>query len=103
MIEDGVFFGIREGEELVAVAGTHLVAPAEGVGAVGNIYTRRDRRGRGLAARATTAVANELLRRNVRTVALNVSKKNATAIRLYERLGFEKYCLFLEGLAELRT
>src|SRR5262249_20219270 len=42
MVAEGVFFGIREATGLVAAAGTHLVIPAEGVAAIGNIYTRRD-------------------------------------------------------------
>ena len=100
MVENGVFFGAHEGGELVAVAGTHLVAPEEGVGAIGNVYTRRDRRGRGYAGRLTGAVAAELLRQKVRLVALNVIRANAAAIRVYERLGFAAYCEFVEGLAE---
>ena len=102
MVREGTFFGVREGEELVAAAGTHLVVPAEGVGAIGNIYTRRDRRGRGLATRLTGAVATELQRLGLRTVALNVNQGNAAAIRVYERLGFVRYCAFREGLAALR-
>ena len=54
MVTDGVFFGVYEGEALVAAAGTHLVSREEGAAAIGNIYTRRDRRGRGLG-RAVTA------------------------------------------------
>ena len=100
MLEEGVFFGIREGEDLVTVAGTHLVAQEEGVAAIGNIYTRRDRRGFGLGARVTSAVVSELLRLNVQTVALNADQQNVTAVRLYERLGFVKYCHFCEGLAQ---
>jgi ribosomal protein S18 acetylase RimI-like enzyme len=99
MLEQGVFFGIREGEELVAAAGTHLAVPAEGVGAIGNVYTRRDRRGRGLAARVTSAVAGELLRMGLETVALNVSQANPAAQRVYEPLGFQCYCEFYEGVA----
>jgi ribosomal protein S18 acetylase RimI-like enzyme len=99
MLEDGVFFGLREGADLVAVAGTHLVEPAEGVAAVGNVYTRRDRRGRGLATLLTGAVAQELLARGLRTIALNVAQDNAAAIRVYERLGFVCHCPFVEGLA----
>lgn len=99
MIEQGVFFGIWEGEVLAAAAGTHLVAPSEGVGAVGNVYTRRDWRGRGLARRVTSAVAAELLRMGLRTVALNVNQRNAAAIRVYEHLGFRRYCAFYEGVA----
>lgn len=99
MLGEGVFFGVWEGGELTAAAGTHLVVPEEGVAAVGNIYTRRDRRGRGLATRVTNAVTAELVASGLRTIALNVNQRNATAIRVYERLGFARYCAFKEGVA----
>jgi ribosomal protein S18 acetylase RimI-like enzyme len=99
MLARGVFFGIYEGEELMTSAGTHLVAPAESVGAVGNVYTRRDRRGRGLAARVTSAVTAALLEMRLRTVALNVNQRNAPAIRVYDGLGYRRYCPFYEGVA----
>ncbi len=99
MLDDGIFFGIYEDGELVTAAGTHLVAPTVGVGAIGNVYSRRDRRGRGLAARVTAAVTAELLRLNLQTVVLNVSQRNEAALRVYERLGFRRYCAFYEGLA----
>src|SRR5262249_8365010 len=50
MLEHGVYYGIREGADLVAAAGTHIVGLSLGAGAVGNVYTRRDRRGRGYGA-----------------------------------------------------
>lgn len=99
MIEPGVYYGIWEADTLVAAAGTHLVATLESVGAVGNVYTRRDRRRRGLGWRVTSAVAAELLRMGLRTVALNVSQRNSAALGVYERLGFARYCAFYEGLA----
>jgi ribosomal protein S18 acetylase RimI-like enzyme len=99
MLEQGVYCGIREGDELASAAGTHVLAPPEGVAAIGNVYTRRDRRGRGLAAQATGAVAAELLRRGIGTIALNVDQRNGAAYRVYERLGFRRYCEFREGLA----
>jgi GNAT superfamily N-acetyltransferase len=102
MLDAGVYFGAWEANELVAAAGTHLVEPAEGVAAIGNVYTRRDRRGLGLAGRLTGAVAAELLRRELRTVALNVNQGNGPAIRVYQRLGFARYCDFVEGLAVRR-
>jgi predicted GNAT family acetyltransferase len=102
MLAEGVYFGVREGSELVAAAGTHLVVPGEGVAAIGNVYTRRDRRGRGLAGRLTGTVAVELVGRGLRTVALNVNQNNATALGVYERLGFVRYCAFVEGLAVRR-
>jgi ribosomal protein S18 acetylase RimI-like enzyme len=101
MVEQGVFYGVYEGQDLVAAAGTHLVVPAEGVAAVGNVYTRRDRRGRGLATQVTGAVVAELERTQPSQgiITLNVKQANATAVRIYERLGFERYCGYYEGLA----
>ena len=100
MVRDGVFFGAREGDELINVAGTHLVAVEEGVGAIGNVYTRQDRRGRGLAGQATSAVVTELLRLGVTVIALNVYQSNVAAIQVYERLGFRRHCEFVEGIIE---
>jgi ribosomal protein S18 acetylase RimI-like enzyme len=99
MVREGVFFGMYEGTELIAAAGTHLVVPQEGVAAIGCVYTRRDRRGRGLGACVTSAVVNELLRMRLAIVALNVSQENTRAARVYERLGFVRYCAYYEGLA----
>jgi ribosomal protein S18 acetylase RimI-like enzyme len=97
MVGDGVFFGVFEGRQLVAAAGTHLIARDEGVAALGNIYTRRDRRGRGLGRLVTGAVLHEF--RAVETVGLSVRADNAPAIRVYESLGFVKHCEFYEALA----
>jgi GNAT superfamily N-acetyltransferase len=102
MLREGIYFGTREGSELTAAAGTHLVVPAEGVAAIGNVYTRRDRRGRGLGATVTSAVVTELLRFKLSTVALNVAQENEGASHLYEGLGFVRYVPFYEGLARKR-
>jgi GNAT superfamily N-acetyltransferase len=102
MVADGVFYGIHEGKDLIAAAGTHLVVPAEGIGSIGNVYTRRDRRGHGLAGALTSAVAAELLRTGIRTVALNVHEGNAAAIRVYERVGFTRHGQFKEGVVVRR-
>ena len=97
MVADGVFHGIYEGAALVAAAGTHLVAREEGAAAIGNVYTRRDRRGRGLGRLATSAVLAELS--GVETVGLNVRVDNDAALLLYESLGFVRRCQFYEALA----
>ena len=99
MVSQGIYFGIYEGSELAAAAGTHLIAPEEGVGALGNIYTRQDCRGRGYAAALTSAVTDELLRMNLLTIVLSTKQRNIPAIRVYERLGFTRYCAFCEGVA----
>ena len=97
MVTDGVFFGVRKGDDLIAAAGTHLVARDEGAAAIGNVYVRRDRRGCGLGRAVTAAVLHELA--GIETVGLNVRADNDAAIRVYESLGFARYCEFYEALA----
>jgi ribosomal protein S18 acetylase RimI-like enzyme len=99
MLHEGVYFGVKQGTELISVAGTHFVAPHESVAAIGCVYTRRDYRGHGMATRVTSAVAGELMATSLRTIALNVHESNASAMRVYEKLGFATYCKFKEGLA----
>jgi ribosomal protein S18 acetylase RimI-like enzyme len=98
MLERGVYHGVREEScGLLAAAGTHVVT--RDVAAIGNVYTRRSARGRGLARRTTAAVAHELRSRGVGTIVLNVRQDNRTAIRVYERLGFVVHGPFDEGFA----
>jgi RimJ/RimL family protein N-acetyltransferase len=99
MLRHGIYYGIREGEALVAAAGTHVLAEHEGVAAIGNVYTLRNRRGHGLGAQVSGAVTAELLRLGIPIVALNVGESNAAAIHVYRRLGFELYCDYREGIA----
>jgi GNAT superfamily N-acetyltransferase len=99
MVADGVFHGIYEDGALVAAAGTHLLAREEGAAAIGNVYTRRDRRGRGLGRLVTSAVLGELA--GVETIGINVRAGNDAALHLYESLGFVRHCEFYEGLAML--
>ena len=97
MVSDGVFYGVFEGNDLVAAAGTHLVARDEGAAAIGNVYTRRDRRGRGYSRAATSAVLQEL--KDLPTIGLNVRADNTSAIRVYQSLGFVRHCEFVEAVA----
>jgi prepilin-type processing-associated H-X9-DG protein len=100
MLRQGTFRGIREGADLVAVAGTHLFSRELGVCAIGNVYTRSDRRRRGLGAAVTSAVVRHAIAQDVATIVLNVSHGNAAARRVYEQLGFGCHCDFVEGEAE---
>ncbi|MEZ4767615.1 MAG: GNAT family N-acetyltransferase [Caldilineales bacterium] len=101
-MHDGAFFGVfaPESDDLLAVAGTHLIAPNWGVGAVGNIYTHPAWRRRGLASLLTSAVTAELLQRGL-LVVLNVDQANAAAIRIYESLGYRTHCPYIEGIGKL--
>lgn len=101
MVTDGVFFGVYEGDALIAAAGTHRLAREESAAAIGNIYTRRDRRGRGMARLVTSAVLGALT--GVETIGLNVRADNDAAIHLYESLGFVRHCQFHEALANRRV
>ena len=101
-VELGVFYGVLHAGALAAVAGTHLVSESYGVAAIGNVFTHPDYRGRSYATLATAAVAGELLRRGIRTVVLNVAQDNAPALHVYDKLGFARYCPFLEGPATKR-
>ena len=100
MLRQGTFRGVREGPDLIAVAGTHLFSPELGVCAVGNVYTRRDRRRQGLGSRVTSAVVHHALSHAISTIVLNVGQGNEAARRVYEQLGFHCHCEFLEGEAE---
>jgi len=100
MVTDGVFFGVYDGTALVSAAGTHLFAPDEDAVAIGNIYTMRGCRGRGLGRLVTSAVIEAV--KNIGTVGLNVRAGNPAAIHLYESLGFVRHCPFYEGLAIAR-
>jgi predicted GNAT family acetyltransferase len=102
MLRLGTFRGVWEAGALVAIAGSHLYSPALGVCTIGNVYTRRDRRGQGLAARVTSAVVTQALTDRIPTIVLNVTQDNVTARRVYARLGFAPYCDFFEGTARLR-
>jgi ribosomal protein S18 acetylase RimI-like enzyme len=103
MLTQGVYYGRREAGELVAIAGTHVVTTREGVGCLCNLYTRRDRRGRGLSTQVTSAVTAQLMNLKLQTIALNVRENNGPAIRVYERLGFQRYCGYVEAVAMKRT
>jgi len=99
MLRQNTFRGIWEDGALVAVAGTHLYSRELGVCAIGNVYTRSDRRRRGLGAQVTSAVAAHALADAIPTMILNVGRDNAAAERVYQRLGFDVCCEFLEGEA----
>jgi ribosomal protein S18 acetylase RimI-like enzyme len=100
-VQHGLFYGIKVGGQLVAVAGTHLVSPTYRLAAVGNVYTHPEHRRKGYGLATTSAVVSALLQAGIEDIILNVSQQNAPAIRMYERLGFERYCPFLEGPVRL--
>jgi ribosomal protein S18 acetylase RimI-like enzyme len=90
MLETGYYFGIRRGRALVSIAGVHVFSPHYKAAALGNITTRPDARGQGLATTATARLCQELLHTGIEYVGLNVKADNHGAIACYEKLGFER-------------
>jgi ribosomal protein S18 acetylase RimI-like enzyme len=98
-LRDGVYYGIEVNGQLVSVAGTHLISPTFGVAAVGNVFTHPNHRRRGYATACTSRVVEQLLAQGL-DVILNVNRENTEAIGIYERLGFRRYCPFIEVLGD---
>jgi ribosomal protein S18 acetylase RimI-like enzyme len=101
-IAQGRFYGVWIAGDLVTTAGTHIWSPAESVAAIGNVFTKPDQRGQGYATQCTAAVVRDALEAGIQTVVLNVRHDNAPAIRVYEKLGFRRYHVFVEGPGLLR-
>lgn len=98
----GIYFGVYDGAELVAIAGTHAVSERFRIAAIGGVYTRPAYRGRGLAKATTGAVAAALFEQGIEDVILNVAEENEPAIRAYRSLGFYTCEPFLEGNASIK-
>jgi ribosomal protein S18 acetylase RimI-like enzyme len=94
-LQDGVYYGVEAGRQLVSVAGTHLISPTFGVAALGNIFTHPDHRRRGYGTACTSNVVEELLAQGL-DIVLNVNRENAEAIGVYEKLGFRRHCPYIE-------
>ncbi|QCB57089.1 GNAT family N-acetyltransferase [Sphingopyxis sp. PAMC25046] len=81
----GPFFGIREDDRLLAMAGQRILVP--GMAEVSGVATWADCRGRGLARALIGHVMREMVARG-ETPFLHSYADNAGAIGLYESLGF---------------
>jgi ribosomal protein S18 acetylase RimI-like enzyme len=101
MLETGFYQGIRRNGALVSVAGVHVVSQTYRVAALGNITTRPDVRGQGLATVVTARLCQELLRAGIEHIGLNVKADNPGAIACYERIGFERVGSYGEFTLEL--
>lgn len=84
--ELGSYLGIRREGALVAMAGERL--RLDGYTEISAVCTDQDWRGHGFASRLTLAVAAGIRERG-EIPFLHALATNTTAIRLYERLGFE--------------
>lgn len=99
-LDQGVFWGVEAPDgALLAVAGSHIVAPNEKVGAVGYVFTASYARGNGFAKATTAAVTSSIFDAGIETVILNVARANTPAVRAYQFLGYEIHSPIVEGPA----
>lgn len=83
----GTYLGIRRGGRLVAMAGERMRLP--GHTEISAVCTDEAHRGSGLATRLVAAVSAGIRARG-EVPFLHAAADNTTAVRLYERLGFEQ-------------
>ncbi|OGO51477.1 MAG: hypothetical protein A2148_12155 [Chloroflexi bacterium RBG_16_68_14] len=100
-IADAVYYGAYDGKRLVAVAGTHVASPIEGIAVAGNVFVHPLYRGQGLGALVTGAVTRHLLS-SCREAVLTVDPHNVAAVRAYQRLGYREVGRLIEGAAVRR-
>jgi ribosomal protein S18 acetylase RimI-like enzyme len=87
--ELGSYIGIHESGQLVAIAGEGFRFP--GYTEISAVCTHPEYRGRGYASSLVSALIQKIEGRG-ETPFLHVSKENARAIRVYEKLGFHTRC-----------
>jgi predicted GNAT family acetyltransferase len=85
--DSGPYYCIKRENEIVSVAGVHFVTPE--VAQLGNIITAKPFRGRGYGTQCTYALISSL-RSKTKLVSLFVLENNDQAIKIYEKLGFQK-------------
>jgi RimJ/RimL family protein N-acetyltransferase len=102
MLSDGTYKGVWKDGQLVALAGTHLVAKEESVAAIGNVMVRPDLRRQRLGTLLTQSVTNELILSGYQLIVLNVRQDNQAALKTYRRLGFKVVGDYIEGVATRR-
>lgn len=87
--ELGRFWGVREGGQLVAMAGERMKQP--GYTELSGVCTHPDHRGRGYARRLSLHVAARIIEGGD-TPYLHAYASNIAAIALYEAIGFTLRC-----------
>ena len=85
-IELGTYLGVRDGDDLVAMAGERLHPP--GFTEISAVCTDPAHRGRGLASRLVRALVESIRARGEKPF-LHLTLQNEPAHRIYAALGFE--------------
>lgn len=98
-LESGLYYGAYADGRLVAIAGTLVLAPGEGIAVLGNIVTATPARRSGYASACTESLIEALAAKGCSTVALQVAAGNAAAIACYRDMGFRVRGVALQSRA----
>ncbi|MEZ5376756.1 MAG: GNAT family N-acetyltransferase [Acidimicrobiales bacterium] len=98
LLDDGPFYGVFDGDELIAMAGIHVCSTEMDVAAIGCVLVHPERRGLGLGTVVTAAQVRALHDLGIGSIGLNVKADNTTARGIYERLGFVEVHRYEEAL-----
>jgi len=99
LFTQGLYFGAYAGERIIAAGGTHALVPTHRIAVLGNILTAPEACGQGYATAITAALVATLFEQQFSLVVLNVFEENSTAIRIYQRLGFQTHHQLVTGKA----
>lgn len=102
MLKDGYYRGIYADGQLIAAAGTHIVARQASMAAVGNVVVHPEQRQKGLGSQVSQAVTQALIDDRLNLIVLNVRQNNQPAIKIYRKLGYRQTGSFVEGAARRR-
>ncbi len=102
MLETKQYYGIRRSDELISIAGVHVYSQRYRVAALGNVTTHPNYRCKGFGTIVTAKVCQSLLTETDH-IGLNVKADNTSAIKCYERLGFEIIDSYGEFNLELKS
>ncbi|CAN5492414.1 GNAT family N-acetyltransferase [soil metagenome] len=97
-IDFGTYYGIKDGDKLVAMAGERTKVP--GGGEISAVCTHPDFQGRGYARALVNAVAKNLIAAGLQPY-LHVRAENAAGIHTYQSIGFKiRRELYFTGIAQ---
>jgi RimJ/RimL family protein N-acetyltransferase len=99
LFPQALYFGIYEGDAIVAAGGTHVLCLTHSIAVLGNILTAPPYRGQGFATAVTAALVTALLDQQISSVVLNVFTDNLTAVGVYQSLSFTTHHLMWTGRA----
>ena len=99
MLASGKYYGIKQGEKILSVAGIHVYSRTYRIAVLGNITTHPLMRNQGLATQCIVTLL-KTLEPDVDFIGLNVKADNFTAITLYQKIGFSLASGYEEALFE---